>query len=108
MVDRPGEYENVFLNFYQQQTELSGTYLTTNTAPRHIEFIGLSADSIEFLATLNAHTASMSITKKNNKLSGFSYYDKPMHAILKLELRNEPDWLRWFEPKEIRSGGKFE
>ncbi len=102
------QYENAYFNFYEDQKELKGIILTDDSAPRHLEVISLSADSIQLLATLRSHTAVIKLGLKEKELSGKHFFYKPLTSLRKKKLRvKEPERSRMLEPKNLQAGKKI-
>ena len=104
-----GQYENAYLNFYEDRNELKGMILLNDSEPRHLEVASLAGDSIQLLATLRSHTAIIKLGLKEKELSGKSYFNKPLTGPLKksLIINEPPEISRMLEPKNLRNGKKI-
>lgn len=102
-----GEYENVYFNFFEDHNDLKGIISFKDKAPRHLEVVAINTDSIQLLATLRSHTATLKLAAANGRLSGKSYYDKPLTHSLKKQLISEREIARRLAPRDIRNGKRI-
>lgn len=102
-----GKFDQISLHFYQNKADLEGMILSENALPRHMEIIKMTPDSLEVLATFQANTSRIALGFENNKLTGTSYFEKPMSRFQRKELQRKSDILRWLEPKELKGGVKL-
>jgi CubicO group peptidase (beta-lactamase class C family) len=102
-----GSFEPAYLNFYEENNELSGTLLFEHSAPRHLEVIRLGRDSIGLLAALPAYTATMELALKGSELTGKSICNKPQTPLLRKRFGQDARLARMLAPKRIRMGKKI-
>jgi CubicO group peptidase (beta-lactamase class C family) len=102
-----GNYDTAYLHVYEDKHELRGTLLFNNMKPAEIEIIFSKTDTLEFLAPLPSHTATITLTLTDEGISGNSYFDKPLTYQFKKLLTREPEIRKMLTPKRIKNGYKI-